>query len=60
RSRRFGRGQCARHCSHAGRTARVLPARVVTGLVELYHALLRNDEALAAKAYAHWGFADVT
>lgn len=39
---------------------RILPPRTVQGLVDLHHALCRNDDALAAKAYRAWGFAEVT
>jgi predicted unusual protein kinase regulating ubiquinone biosynthesis (AarF/ABC1/UbiB family) len=39
---------------------RILPPGVVGALVDLYHALQAGDDALAAKAYAGWGFADVT
>jgi predicted unusual protein kinase regulating ubiquinone biosynthesis (AarF/ABC1/UbiB family) len=40
--------------------ARILPPRVTLALVELYRAMRENDDALAAKAYADWGFASVT
>jgi len=39
---------------------RVFPPRVVGGLVGLYRAQLRGDDALAANAYADWGFAHAT
>ncbi len=32
----------------------------VEGVVNLYRALQRRDEALAARAYAAWGFSDLT
>jgi predicted unusual protein kinase regulating ubiquinone biosynthesis (AarF/ABC1/UbiB family) len=32
----------------------------VEGVIELYRALQRRDDALAAKAYAAWGFSDLT
>ena len=39
---------------------RVFPARVVKGLVDLYRAQLSRDDALAARAYAEWGFENAT
>jgi predicted unusual protein kinase regulating ubiquinone biosynthesis (AarF/ABC1/UbiB family) len=39
---------------------RIFPERVVQGLLDLHHAVSHNDDALAAKAYAAWGFTDVT
>jgi predicted unusual protein kinase regulating ubiquinone biosynthesis (AarF/ABC1/UbiB family) len=39
---------------------RIFPARVVEGLVDLYQALRKRDDDLAARAYAKWGFAEVT
>ncbi len=39
---------------------RIFPPRVAQALVDLYRALVAGDEALAAKAYAGWGFGDVT
>jgi len=35
---------------------RVFPARFVGGVINLYWALSRNDEALAVHAYETWGF----
>jgi predicted unusual protein kinase regulating ubiquinone biosynthesis (AarF/ABC1/UbiB family) len=35
---------------------RVFPAPFVRGVIDLYHALDRNDEALAVSAYEIWGF----
>jgi predicted unusual protein kinase regulating ubiquinone biosynthesis (AarF/ABC1/UbiB family) len=32
----------------------------VAGVIGLYHALKKNDDALAAKSYRAWGFASVT
>jgi predicted unusual protein kinase regulating ubiquinone biosynthesis (AarF/ABC1/UbiB family) len=32
----------------------------VAGVIDLYHALERDDEALAAKAYGSWGFGVLT
>jgi predicted unusual protein kinase regulating ubiquinone biosynthesis (AarF/ABC1/UbiB family) len=39
---------------------RTFPPDFVAGVVGLYHALKRNDDALAAKSYRAWGFASVT
>jgi predicted unusual protein kinase regulating ubiquinone biosynthesis (AarF/ABC1/UbiB family) len=39
---------------------RVFPAAFVKGVIDLYHALERNDEALAVEAYQHWGFGDLS
>jgi predicted unusual protein kinase regulating ubiquinone biosynthesis (AarF/ABC1/UbiB family) len=35
---------------------RIFPAKFVGGVVDLYHGLLRGDEALVVKAYETWGF----
>jgi predicted unusual protein kinase regulating ubiquinone biosynthesis (AarF/ABC1/UbiB family) len=35
---------------------RVFPAAFVKGVIDLYHALERDDEALAVQAYESWGF----
>jgi len=35
---------------------RVFPAAFVKGVIDLYHALDREDEALAVAAYESWGF----
>ena len=35
---------------------RVFPALFVKGVIDLYHALDREDEALAVAAYESWGF----
>ncbi|MDE2166439.1 MAG: AarF/ABC1/UbiB kinase family protein [Alphaproteobacteria bacterium] len=35
---------------------RVFPAPFVRGVIDLYHALDRNDEELAISAYETWGF----
>jgi predicted unusual protein kinase regulating ubiquinone biosynthesis (AarF/ABC1/UbiB family) len=35
---------------------RVFPPRFVAGVIDLYHALQRNDRALAVHAYESWGF----
>jgi predicted unusual protein kinase regulating ubiquinone biosynthesis (AarF/ABC1/UbiB family) len=39
---------------------RTFPPDFVTGVVGLYHALKRKDDALAARSYRAWGFASVT
>jgi len=54
--------------SAAGRTVnlldfgcvRVFPASFVKGVIDLYHALERDDEALAVEAYRSWGFRDLS
>jgi len=35
---------------------RIFPARFVKGVIDLYRALDRDDEALAVQAYESWGF----
>src|SRR5713226_8047651 len=39
---------------------RVFPPRFVKGVIDLYHALERNDEALAVEAYRRWGFGELS
>ena len=39
---------------------RIFPARFVKGVIDLYHALQRNDRELAAEAYRSWGFGDLS
>src|SRR6266446_3638095 len=39
---------------------RVFPPAFVKGVIDLYHALERNDEALAVEAYRGWGFANLS
>ncbi len=39
---------------------RIFPPRFVRGVVELYRALLANDEARIAEAYTMWGFPKLT
>jgi predicted unusual protein kinase regulating ubiquinone biosynthesis (AarF/ABC1/UbiB family) len=39
---------------------RIFHPRFVQGVIDLYHALDRGDEALAAHAYATWGFKDLS
>jgi predicted unusual protein kinase regulating ubiquinone biosynthesis (AarF/ABC1/UbiB family) len=35
---------------------RIFSAKFVGGVVDLYHGLLRNDDALVVRAYETWGF----
>ncbi len=39
---------------------RVFPASFVKGVIDLYHALERDDEALAVEAYKSWGFGNLS
>ena len=39
---------------------RVFPASFVKGVIDLYHALERHDEALAVEAYKSWGFGNLS
>ncbi|MFZ2007714.1 MAG: AarF/ABC1/UbiB kinase family protein [Stellaceae bacterium] len=39
---------------------RVFPASFVKGVIDLYHALERSDEALAVEAYQSWGFGNLS
>jgi predicted unusual protein kinase regulating ubiquinone biosynthesis (AarF/ABC1/UbiB family) len=39
---------------------RVFPPSFVKGVIDLYHALETNDEALAVDAYSRWGFRDLS
>jgi predicted unusual protein kinase regulating ubiquinone biosynthesis (AarF/ABC1/UbiB family) len=39
---------------------RVFPASFVKGVIDLYHALERNDEELAVQAYRQWGFGNLS
>jgi predicted unusual protein kinase regulating ubiquinone biosynthesis (AarF/ABC1/UbiB family) len=39
---------------------RIFPARFVGGVIDLYWALARDDEALAIHAYETWGFKNLT
>jgi predicted unusual protein kinase regulating ubiquinone biosynthesis (AarF/ABC1/UbiB family) len=39
---------------------RVFPAAFVGGVIDLYHALERNDRDLAVHAYQSWGFRDLS
>jgi predicted unusual protein kinase regulating ubiquinone biosynthesis (AarF/ABC1/UbiB family) len=39
---------------------RIFPAPFVKGVIDLYHALDRGDEALAVMAYESWGFRNLS
>jgi predicted unusual protein kinase regulating ubiquinone biosynthesis (AarF/ABC1/UbiB family) len=39
---------------------RIFPPSFVKGVIDLYHALQRNDEELAVEAYRSWGFANLS
>ncbi len=39
---------------------RVFPASFVTGVIDLYHAIERDDRELAVHAYETWGFTGLT
>ena len=39
---------------------RIFPARFVKGVIDLYHALERDDRELAVEAYRSWGFGDLS
>ena len=39
---------------------RIFGASFVEGVIDLYHALLRNDRDLAVHAYESWGFTNLT
>ncbi len=39
---------------------RIFPASFVKGVIDLYHALERDDEELAVEAYNSWGFRDLS
>ncbi len=39
---------------------RVFPPQFVKGVVDLYHALLNNDEEMAVEAYKQWGFTNLS
>ena len=38
---------------------RVFPPRFIQGVIDLYHAVERNDDDLAHHAYQNWGFGDL-
>jgi predicted unusual protein kinase regulating ubiquinone biosynthesis (AarF/ABC1/UbiB family) len=39
---------------------RIFPAHFVKGVIDLYHALQKNDRDLAVAAYRAWGFGDLS
>jgi predicted unusual protein kinase regulating ubiquinone biosynthesis (AarF/ABC1/UbiB family) len=39
---------------------RIFPAAFVKGVIDLYHALERDDDELAVQAYESWGFGDLS
>src|SRR5437868_9887637 len=39
---------------------RVFPPSFVKGVIDLYHALERNDQELAVEAYRSWGFGELS
>lgn len=39
---------------------RVFPPRFVAGVIDLYHALLEDDEERAVQAFRNWGFTNIT
>lgn len=39
---------------------RIFPPRFVSGVVDLYHGLLKNDRDQTVQAYEAWGFRDLT
>ena len=39
---------------------RIFEARFVKGVIDLYHALLKDDEELAVSAYESWGFVNLS
>lgn len=39
---------------------RIFEPGFVAGVVDLYHAMARNDRGLAVRAYARWGFKDLS
>jgi predicted unusual protein kinase regulating ubiquinone biosynthesis (AarF/ABC1/UbiB family) len=39
---------------------RIFPATFVKGVIDLYHALERDDEELAVQAYKSWGFGNLS
>src|SRR5262249_47762659 len=39
---------------------RVFPPRFVKGVIDLYHALERDDRELAVEAYRSWGFGELS
>tara|TARA_Y100001934_G_scaffold274381_1_gene366516 strand:- start:1948 stop:2595 length:648 start_codon:yes stop_codon:yes gene_type:complete len=39
---------------------RIFKSKFIRGVIDLYFALQKNDEALAVHAYEQWGFEDIT
>jgi predicted unusual protein kinase regulating ubiquinone biosynthesis (AarF/ABC1/UbiB family) len=39
---------------------RVFPPRFIKGIIDLYHALMNDDRALAVSAYEAWGFKNLS
>ena len=39
---------------------RIFKSKFIQGVIDLYYALQKNDEALAVHAYEQWGFDDIT
>ena len=39
---------------------RIFQSKFIQGVIDLYFALQKNDEALAVHAYEQWGFKDIT
>ncbi len=39
---------------------RIFKSKFIQGVIDLYFALQKNDEALAVHAYEQWGFRDIT
>ena len=39
---------------------RIFQSKFIKGVIDLYFALQKNDEALAVHAYEQWGFKDIT
>lgn len=39
---------------------RIFPSKFVGGVIDLYHALIENDDARAVHAYETWGFNDLS
>ena len=39
---------------------RIFKSHFIRGVIDLYYALQKNDEALAVHAYEQWGFNDIT
>ena len=39
---------------------RIFKSKFIQGVIDLYFALQKNDEALAVHAYEQWGFENIT